>query len=104
MVLYFQNICLAATCPIQVLDNGDYTLLNYTLCNFTDIGMCSGSILIYYCKVHNLLGNAVVTCTEDSTWFPPLGTCTPGEYNLNIFDKSRDLIHTVYCLMLADHN
>ena len=47
--------------------------------------MCPvNTTLIYQCTIGNLLGAAVVTCTEQARWYPPVGTCVmPGEHSLS---------------------
>ena len=81
-VVIQRNTCVVATCPLQILENGVLTTpQNFIQCtNFTETGQCDvNTTLLYYCLVHNLVGDAVITCTEDNTWYPPLGTCTPGK-------------------------
>ena len=73
--------CVVATCPLQILEHGSFTFVQYVHCtNFSESGLCDvNTTLLYVCLVHNLVGDAVITCTEDNTWYPPLGTCTPGQ-------------------------
>ena len=80
-MLIYKNVYVVATCPFQILENGASYFIQYIHCtNFTESGQCAvNTTLIYYCLVHNLIGDAVITCTEDNTWYPPLGTCTPGK-------------------------
>ena len=61
---------LVAACPIQVLDQGGFRITSSADCTSLDEnGVCTvNTILLYRCPVLNLLGNAVVTCTEDNTW------------------------------------
>ena len=69
---------------IQDLDNG---FKNTTIGSCTSQECSVNTTLIYLCDNHPasfspecaLLGSAVVTCTDEHTWYPSLGTCTPGE-------------------------
>ena len=53
--------------------NGDCT-------SFTETGQCTiNTTLLYHCTAFNLIGDSVVRCIEQNTWYPSLGVCTPGE-------------------------
>ena len=59
---------------------------------------CAQWTLHYSIVVHNLLGYAVVICTEDNTWNPPLGTCTPGNYIcLTSLTRAKCGTHSTLC-------
>ena len=67
---------------IQDLDNG---FKDTTIGSCTSEECLINTTLIYLCSYHplsaehNLIGSAVITCTEEHTWYTSLGTCTPGE-------------------------
>ena len=78
---HYTNISIAANCPIPEMNNGSLAA-TIGRCNS---GQCQyNTTLIYLCRnsslfAYNLLGSAVITCMEQSTWYPPLGTCMQGE-------------------------
>ena len=102
LVKNLQKWFLAANCPVQVLEHGGIEVTSSTDCtSFDETGVCAvNSTLLYRCLVHKLLGNSVVTCTENNTWYPPLGTCQPGEYYLYVCKINK--FKSMFCVILTD--
>ena len=85
-----------ATCDIPVFDN---ILSNVFHTGFCYRGNCAvNSTVFYLCDVTGLDifdGSAGITCVGNNTWFPPLGTCVPGEFNTFQLPKvAKGSIHT----------
>ena len=38
----------------------------------------------WYTNEKYYVGDAIITCREDNTWYPPLGTCVECECNIHI--------------------
>ena len=71
----------AATCTVPELDNG-LRLATFGICISSECEF--NSTLIYKCvnTLHHeyvTVGSAVITCTEEGSWSPSLGTCVRGE-------------------------
>ena len=84
-----------ATCDIPVLDN----IPKFFNTGFCYRGNCAvNSTAFYLCDVTGLDifdGSASITCVGNNTWFPPLGTSVPGEFNTFQLPKvAKRSIHT----------
>ena len=76
-----RSISLAATCIVPTLANG---LRDSTIGSCTSFRCDSNATLSYRCQnnLHTeyiMLGPAGITCTDQDTWYPSLGTCIRGE-------------------------